>query len=263
MTKKRIPLYGGFYGQETNKSTKSAGKRTILRQHIIATRTLLQHVAIKCRRNIVHLAHYIATRFSNLFPYIYGYSLLKFIQVMRLRVMLQMLLVMWWRNFSRFDLVPEYKVLGSGIRRSFQRIKSLPFVPVESAWLCPYWLTEMIQHSRRLAHGIQILGTVYQSYSLVLPWRPKTGARTHCPEDCWPAVADGTWTQSEEMDVYSYWNWNVAIKCVSQYSVVAIKCGNQSAISLLATFTQLQSPKKFHTLKCLIFRLKLWIWLLN
>ena len=49
---------------------------------------------------------------------------------MRLRVMLQMLLVMWWRNFSRFDIVPEYKVLGSDIRRSFQRIKSLPFVPV-------------------------------------------------------------------------------------------------------------------------------------
>ena len=42
-----------------------------------------------------------------------------------------------WRNFSRFDLVPEYKVLGSDIRRSFQLIKSLPFVPVDDiscAW---------------------------------------------------------------------------------------------------------------------------------
>ena len=60
---------------------------------------------------------------------------------------------------------------------------------LELAWLCPCWLAKIIQHSQRLSPGVQILGTVYQSYSLDLPWRPQTGARTHWPDDCWPADA--------------------------------------------------------------------------
>ena len=36
-----------------------------------------------------------------------------------------------WRNFHRFDLTPEYQVIGSDIRKSFQRIGAIPFVPDE------------------------------------------------------------------------------------------------------------------------------------
>ena len=42
-----------------------------------------------------------------------------------------------WRNFARFDLVPEYQVIGSDIRKAFKRIGALPFIPpedVDFAW---------------------------------------------------------------------------------------------------------------------------------
>ena len=42
-----------------------------------------------------------------------------------------------WRNFARFDLVPEHQVMGFDILKSFQRICALPFIPPEDvnyAW---------------------------------------------------------------------------------------------------------------------------------
>ena len=42
-----------------------------------------------------------------------------------------------WRRFAQSDLVPEYQVLGSQIRKSFQMIGALPFLPLDDmnrAW---------------------------------------------------------------------------------------------------------------------------------
>ena len=43
-----------------------------------------------------------------------------------------------WRNFDRLGLTSEYQVVGSDIRRSFQNIGALPFLPIEDvldAWI--------------------------------------------------------------------------------------------------------------------------------
>ena len=43
-----------------------------------------------------------------------------------------------WRNFDRLGLTSEYQVVGSDIRRSFQNIGVLPFLPIEDvldAWI--------------------------------------------------------------------------------------------------------------------------------
>ena len=87
----------------------------------------------------MRLAHYIATSFSTLFLYIFclrsaAAETWPSSAVLGCFVHYSQCL---WRNFSHFDLVPEYKELTSEIRKSFQRIKPLPFVPeddISSAW---------------------------------------------------------------------------------------------------------------------------------
>ena len=42
-----------------------------------------------------------------------------------------------WRNFQKYDLVPEYQVPGSDVRTAFKLLGALPFVPLgdlDLAW---------------------------------------------------------------------------------------------------------------------------------
>ena len=54
------------------------GKHTILRQQYNATRTLLRHVAIKCCRNKVRLAHYILILRKDLVPYFFSSTVIPY-----------------------------------------------------------------------------------------------------------------------------------------------------------------------------------------
>jgi len=62
-----------------------------------------------------------------------------------------------WRHFSQSDLLPEYQVVGSEIRKSFQMMGALPFVPIDDvdrAWryLKPLLPGDMDAFSRYFEH---------------------------------------------------------------------------------------------------------------